>query len=249
MADSVSDTGSASAPRATVIVPTLREARNLPRLAAELGAVRERAGLDLELLVVDDDSRDGTVEWAAGAPPWVRLHVRTRDPGLGLAVVEGIGRARADTLVIMDADLSHPPEVIPEMLRVLDDGAELVIGSRYVAGGGTDADWHWWRLLNSRAATWLARPLTRVRDPMSGFLAFRRALVDAAAPLDPIGFKIGLELIVKCRPRSVREVPIQFIDRRHGESKLDLREQGRYLRHLARLYRHRLTAWPRRGAR
>jgi dolichol-phosphate mannosyltransferase len=113
------------------------------------------------------------------------------------------------------------------------------MGSRYVAGGGMDEDWGWFRHLNSRVATWLARPLSRVTDPMAGFFALRQSTFARAEELDPVGWKIALELIVKCRCRNVAEVPIQFHDRKHGESKLNLKEQINYLRHLKRLYGHR----------
>ncbi len=158
------------------------------------------------------------------------------------AVVAGMNQAEGEVLLCLDADLSHPPEKIPELYQALTQGngpADFVMGSRYVAGGGTDEDWGWFRWINSRVATWLARPLTRVSDPMAGFFALRRSDFARAEELDPVGFKIALELIVKCRCRHVAEVPIQFHDRQHGESKLNLREQINYLRHLKRLYAHR----------
>ena len=221
----------------SVILPTLREAENLPALCALLEAMRSEGNVDLEVLLMDDDSRDGSREWVdSHAPSWVRLVARTENFGLGPAVVDGISRARNPYVVVGDADLSHPLEKIPEMISLLDKGYDLVIGSRYVDGGSTGDDWHWWRAMNSRIATWLARPLTSARDPMAGFFAFRRSLVERGAPLDPIGFKIGLELIVKCGVDEVAEIPIGFSRRRAGKSKLNLREQVRYLRHLWRLY-------------
>ncbi len=114
-----------------------------------------------------------------------------------------------------------------------------MIGSRYTPGGGTDEDWGLLRQINSRVATWLARPLTRISDPMAGFFAIRRETFESAEELDPVGFKIALELIVKCRCQNVAEVPIQFHNRKHGESKLNLKEQLNYLRHLKRLYAFR----------
>lgn len=227
----------------SVIVPTLREVGNLLELTKRLDSMRRAAGFDLELLLMDDDSRDGTAEWVRDhAPEWVRLVVRTENPGLAPAVVEGIALARHPRLVVMDCDLSHAPESIPDLLAPLADGAELVIGSRHVAGASTDEAWHWLRAINSRLATLLARPLTRVSDPMAGFLAFPRELVARGGPIDPIGFKIGLELIVKCQVTKVVEVPIHFALRHAGTSKLSLREQWRYLVHLTRLYRYRLFA-------
>ncbi len=125
----------------------------------------------------------------------------------------------------------------------LEAGADFVIGSRYVEGGSTDELWGVWRHINSRAATLLARPFARVKDPMSGFFALRRDTFAQAAPLNPVGYKIGLELIVKCPVRDVREAPIHFAKRRHGKSKLNLREQLRYLQHLRRLAIYKYGNW------
>ena len=107
----------------------------------------------------------------------------------------------------MDADLSHPPEVLPAMLAKLDGGADFVLGSRYVSGGTTSHDWGFLRWLNSRVATLLARPLTSVRDPMSGFFALRRSTFELGKDFNPVGYKIGLELIVKCGCERVRRGP------------------------------------------
>jgi dolichol-phosphate mannosyltransferase len=139
--------------------------------------------------------------------------------------------------------LSHPPEAIPSLLRKLDEGSDFVVGSRYVEGGVTDDDWGFFRWLNSRVATLLARPFTSLEDPMSGFFALRRTTFARADALNPIGYKIGLELLVKCRCSAVAEVPIAFVDRIHGESKLTLREQFRYLRHVRRLFIYRYGTW------
>jgi dolichol-phosphate mannosyltransferase len=143
----------------------------------------------------------------------------------------------------MDADLSHPPEVIPDFIAALDGGADFVVGSRYVPGGSTEDGWGVLRWINSKIATWMARPFTTVRDPMSGFLGFRRETWASAVDLDPVGYKIGLELIVKCRCRHVTEVPIHFSTRRHGESKLSLRVQLQYLTHIVRLARWKFPGW------
>ncbi len=154
-------------------------------------------------------------------------------------MLAGIQLARHDYLVVMDADLSHPPEAIASRVEKLrGDEADFVIGSRYVAGGKTE-DWSRLRWLNSWGATMLAKPLVgNVKDPMAGFLALRRESVRHADPLNPIGYKIGLELIAKTHipPRRVAEVPITFRNRLHGESKLTLKEQFKYLEHLSRLY-------------
>lgn len=234
--------GRAAEQDVTVVVPTYTEAANLPLLVPRLAAALTGAGLHGEIVIVDDDSPDATEpicrELALSYP--VRLIVRRGERGLAGAVLCGLRQARGTVLVVMDADLSHPPETVPALVAAVRDGAEFAIGSRYVRGGSTDADWGVWRRLNSWTATLLALPLARARDPLAGLFALRRDTFAAGGPFDPVGFKIGLELLVKCRCRRVREVPIAFRDRTRGASKLTLRERLDYLRHLARLYRWRL---------
>jgi dolichol-phosphate mannosyltransferase len=233
------DPAAADTPVVSIVVPTYKEAANLRPLAQRIAAAMAPTGRSYEVVIVDDNSRDGTIDIVAeleksGLP--VRLITRTNERGLSSAVVEGFKQARGELLVCMDADLSHPPEALPTLVDVIDeDGAELVIGSRYVEGGGTEADWGAFRWLNSKVATLMARPFTKARDPMAGFFALSRAVFERADGLSPIGYKIGLELIVKCDCRDVREVPIQFADRKLGESKLSLKEQLNYLKHLKRL--------------
>ncbi len=233
-------------PLVSVIVPAYREAENLPLLIPRVHAALQQAGMSAEIIVVDDNSPDDTPQVMAKLAEEhpVRLIVRTTERGLSSAVVRGMQEARGEILVCMDADLSHPPEKVPELVAaLLEQQGDFVIGSRYVAGGRTDDQWGLFRRLNSQVATLLARPLTTVRDPMAGFFALRRETFQSAEPLDPIGYKIGLELMVKCRCQRVREIPIHFQDRLHGESKLSLQEQVNYLRHLGRLYRYRLGKW------
>jgi len=236
-----------SGPRLSVVVPTFREAQNIPLLVQGIRSVLEPAGWDYEIIIVDDNSADGTEQAcrdlaAAGHP--LRLIVRAQERGLSSAVIRGLREARGHLLACMDADLSHPPEALPAMLECLTgQGAEFVIGSRYVSGASTDEHWGLLRYLNSKAATLLARPFTRARDPMAGFFAMPRAVFERASGLNPIGYKIGLELIVKCDVRRLCEVPIHFSDRRFGQSKLGLREQLNYLRHLKRLADYKYGAF------
>lgn len=223
-------------PSVSLIVPTYQEAENLPGLIRRVECVRASMGVPLELLIVDDDSADGTEQAVRDLNcDWVRLIVRKGARDLSSAVLEGLRLARHDVAVVMDADLSHPPEAIPDLVGAILSGADFAIGSRYVSGGSTEVGWGLFRWLNSAAATMLARPLTPVKDPMSGFFALRRSTLDRAGWLAPIGYKIGLELLVRCRCRDVREIPIHFADRKLGRSKLSLREQLRYLRHIRRL--------------
>jgi dolichol-phosphate mannosyltransferase len=160
---------------------------------------------------------------------------------LATAVIRGLREARGDLLVSLDADLSHPPESIPALLDALrDPRVNMAIGSRFVPGGRVDLHWPLHRRLNSLVARLLARPLTPVRDMMSGFFAVRRKDLRFEG-LDPIGYKIALELIVRHGWKNVVEIPITFSDRAAGKTKLSVAEQLRYLRHLARLYRFKLT--------
>ncbi|MGA2189241.1 MAG: glycosyltransferase family 2 protein [Steroidobacteraceae bacterium] len=228
----------------TVIVPTFREVESIPHLVERLRIVREAVGLDLELLLMDDDSRDGSAELVASlALPWVSLVIRTANRGLSQAVLDGLRRSKRDLVVVMDADLSHPPEKIPELLSALRNGADVAVGSRFTEGGSTAEDWGPFRWLNSRVATIFAFPLTTISDPMSGFFALRRTTVDTGRDFDPIGYKILLEIIVKCRCRYVSEVPIHFDSRHLGHSKLSIHEQIKYFRHLRRLYTYRYGTW------
>jgi dolichol-phosphate mannosyltransferase len=228
----------------TVIVPTFREVDNIPHLVERLRVLREAVGLDLELLFMDDDSRDGSAELVAAlALSWVSLVTRTTDRGLSQAVLDGLNRTERDLVVIMDADLSHPPEKIPELLSALRNGADVAVGSRFTEGGSTADDWGPLRWLNSRVATMLAFPLTTISDPMSGFFAMRRSTLTVGREFDPIGYKILLEIIVKCRCRYVFEVPIHFDNRHLSHSKLSIHEQLKYFRHLRRLYTFRYGTW------
>ncbi len=229
------------APSTSIIVPTFREVEALPDLIDRVAKVRAENASITELVVVDDDSRDGTEALCAARPePWLRLIVRKEDRGLSQAVLAGLRAARGDLLVVMDADLSHPPEAISEMQKAIAGGADFVVGSRYIEGGTTADDWGVLRFLNSRVATALARPLTTISDPMSGFFALARSVFESAREPSPLGYKIGLELIVRCGCKNVREVPIHFANRTRGESKLTLKQQVLYVRHLLRLYRFKL---------
>jgi dolichol-phosphate mannosyltransferase len=228
----------------TVIVPTYHEVESIPHLISRLSAVRKSSGLDIDLLLMDDDSGDGSEALVEElALPWVRLVTRKANRGLSYAVLDGFQLSTRDTLVVMDADLSHPPEKIPQLLAALDDGAEMAVGSRFTEGGSTADDWGLFRWLNSRVATVLALPLTTLSDPMSGFFAIRRATVLAGDEFNPVGYKILLELIIKCGCGRVTEIPIHFENRRYGKSALTLVEQLKYIKHLRRLYMYKYGTW------
>src|ERR1700729_2046478 len=174
----------------SIVIPTYNEAAGIGKLLGALDAAFRENGLDGEIIVVDDNSPDGT------------------------------GRV---------------VNVLPKMVAALESGEYgLAVGSRYVAGGGI-ANWPARRVITSRVACWLARPLTRVRDVTSGFFLVRRDAL-AGVKLDPIGFKIGLEVIAKARYGKAIEIPYVFRDRVEGVSKLNQREIFNYVKQLARLY-------------
>lgn len=223
----------------SVIVPALNEAANLPALAERLD--RALSGRSYELLIVDDNSRDDTQAVCAALTRRfpLGLFVRTRPTnGLSGAVLYGLAEAQGEFVVVMDADLQHPPEQVPDVLGPVErDEADFVIGSRYVAGGSIEGRWSLYRKINSRVATLLAWPFAgRVSDPMSGFFAMRRSSYEHARRLTPLGYKIALELLCKSGVKRVAEVPIHFAQRTAGESKLSLKQQFKYLEHLSRLY-------------
>jgi len=225
--------------RITVVVPTFNEADNIePLVRRVLGACPEA-----EILVVDDASRDGTADRARemGRTSPVRVIRRVDERGLSTAVLRGFAEARTDLCVVMDADLSHSPEAIPSLVRAVEGGADVAVGSRYVPGGAID-EWPLFRRLASKAGTLLARPLTPVRDPMAGFFCLRRGLLEGIE-LKPRGFKILLEILARTRTRRIAEVPIRFEDRSAGESKFGPRERRDFLRQILTLYRD-LNAWP-----
>ncbi len=224
----------------SVVVPVLCEAANIESLVRALGSVLRPAGMEWELLLVDDNSEDGSEEvvreLARIFPVRIERHKSARRDLSG-SVIQGLQSARHDRIVVMDADLSHPPERIPDLLNALHDGV-MAVGSRYAPGGSLDPDWSPWRRFVSRTATLLAAPLTDCADPLSGFFAFDRHALSKPDSLRPLGFKIGLELLVRGGLQA-QETPIDFRDRKKGSSKLNWRQQLKFLHHLTRLYRFR----------
>lgn len=226
---------------ASIIIPTYCEADNLRPLCERIFATTRAAGMDVELLIVDDASPDATADVVAelARKYTIRLITRTNERGLSSAVVRGFQESSRDLLVCMDADLSHPPEKLVDVIMpVARDETDFCIGSRYVRGGRTSDDWGLFRRLNSKFATWLARPLIKAHDPLSGFFCVRRETFEKArrSGLAAIGYKIGLEICVRAQCRRVREVPIHFVDRCAGKSKLTLHQQMLYLRQLVHLF-------------
>lgn len=224
----------------SIIVPTYQEVKNLLPLAKMIQeALSIMPEEEYEIIIMDDNSQDGSIEKVADISYQhpIRIVTRTENRGLSPSVIDGFSEAKGDYVVVMDADLSHPATAIPKMVKQLKDkSSDFVLGSRYVEGGSIGKEWTLFRYINSAMATLPALPLTKVKDPMSGFFSLRREDIPASNHLSAIGYKIALEVMVKGKFDKVTEVPIHFVDRIHGESKLTLKEQLLYLRHLRRLY-------------
>lgn len=221
--------------KASVVIPTYNERENLKQLVEAI-----LSAADVEIVVVDDASPDGTGELADELSHTYNVKVVKRAGKLGLssAILDGFKAASQDIVGVIDADFSHDEKIIPALVAAVDEGADVAVGSRKVAGGGVEG-WPFSRKLTSWGASLLARPLTRVKDPMSGFFFIDKKILEKV-DLNTIGFKLGLEILVKCRPKKVVEIPYVFKDRRLGNSKLTGAEYGNYISHLVKLYRFKL---------
>lgn len=220
----------------SIVVPTYNERDRLAHLVDAVFRAYRDYQLDGELIIVDDNSPDGTGALADDLARRYRVVVlhRTGKLGLGTAVIEGFEAATAPVVGVIDADMSHPPELVPRMLAVMQaTAADLVVASRYIPGGGT-RNWERSRLLLSRVACVMARGITPVRDATSGFFLIRRELARGVR-ISAGGFKICLELLVRSRPGVVVEVPYVFVGRTAGESKMNMKEAMGYLQQLRSL--------------
>jgi len=228
-------------PDLTIVVPTYNERERLAELVDAVFAAADRSALAVELVIVDDNSPDGTGVLADELARTRRMQVvrRAGKLGLGTAVVAGFAVATAPVVGVMDADFSHPPALVPILFKAMrETGADVVVGSRYIPGGSTP-DWPWPRRLLSRVGCLLARPVAPIRDAASGFFIIRRDLAQRVQ-IQAGGFKICLELLVRGAPGHVVEVPFRFDDRELGESKMSMREASGYLIQLRDLYWLRL---------
>ena len=230
-------------PLLSVVVPTRNEADNVRVLFSRLQAALD--GVPFELCVVDD-SDDSTPEVLAELAESHSVRPRhrvkgERAGGLSTAVVEGLRMARGNYVCVMDADLQHPPELIPALLAEAEEGADLVVASRYIPGGSREGLSGGVRQLVSRAATMLARLLfTEARlsaDPLSGFFLCRRVLIEGIE-MRPVGFKILLELLVCVPGLRVRDVPLRFASRESGESKASMKQGLLFVSHCWSLFKY-----------
>ncbi len=218
----------------SVIIPTYNERDNITPLVERIH--KALSGHDYEIVIVDDNSRDGTIEIAKGLASRypVKLYIRTKERGLATAVIHGIKQASGNIIGVMDADLQHPPEVLPNLYKAIENGADIAIASRYVKGGGCP-NWGLSRRMISKVALMVSHILLpssrRIKDTMSGFFMFRRENVNPDK-LKPIGYKIALEIMLVGSFKNVAEVPFIFAERSAGQSKLNARQQIDYLKHI-----------------
>ncbi len=229
----------------SIIIPTFRESQNVPELVARISQIKFEE--PFEVIFVDDNSQDGIAEVISQLQaqyPWLKLIIRSENRSLSESVIEGCKQAQYGTFIVMDADLSHPPEKIPELIAALSiQDVDFVIGSRYQAGGSTDETWPAARKLISRVAAQISKTLLSisVQDSLSGFFAIRKAKFLEADKLNPIGWKIGLELMIKCHCKKIIEVPIRFSERQRGASKLNIKVVYNYMQHVQRLMCYKLS--------
>ena len=230
----------------SIIIPTYNESKNIVRILKSIGDNLPK-NLKVEAIVVDDNSPDGTgkiveeylnnVKKIAGYTIDV-IH-RTAKKGLSSAILSGIKQAGGNTIVVMDSDFSHPPQVIPKMIEYLKKyQCDLVIASRYIKGGNIDG-WTLKRKIMSKVATMIAKKGLGVKtnDPMSGFFAFRKNILKEIN-FDAIGYKILLEILVKKRGIHVKEIPYTFQNRDSGSSKLDSATIVDYIKSVWKLYKY-----------
>jgi dolichol-phosphate mannosyltransferase len=223
----------------SLIIPTYNERENIESLLQQVYVVLKETGRSFEVIVVDDDSPDGTwqvVQEMQSAYPSLHVLRRTHERSLARAVLRGWQEAQGAILAVMDGDLQHPPETLALLIEALEkQGGDNAVASRHVRGGGV-SEWHIFRRGLSwgatLAASWmLPGTLTTVRDPMSGYFALHRSVIEGCT-LKPEGYKILLEVLARGHYQTVIEVPYIFIERRQGHSKLGLRQYREFVTHL-----------------
>ena len=233
-------------PAVTIVLPTFNEAENISRIIPLIANDIKSVVSTYEILVVDDSSPDGTCDVArklAHTYP-VRVICRTGKRGLSSAIYDGFCAAQTDIVGVMDADLSHPTDILPQMIRPIHENTvDMTIGSRYCKEGGVEK-WGLFRRLVSIGATLFAKILTPVKDPMSGFFFLKTNDLEGIV-VKSKGYKILLEVLVKLRKKngrdlSVKEIPYYFRSRDYGSSKLDTKQYLLYLRDILYLLQVKL---------
>jgi len=218
----------------SIVIPTYNESSNIEKVIGKISSVLSNG---YEIIVVDDNSPDGTAEIAKSLSNKypVNVVVRNKKSGLASAILTGFKYAKGEILGVIDADLQHPPELMLRLIEKIEDGYDIAIASRYVDGGGVEG-WTFFRRIVSKGAIALAKPLTKVRDPMSGYFFLRKGIIHNIS-FTSKGFKLLLEILVKGNYRNIAEVPYVFTKRMTGNSKLGIGEYWQYLKLLGHLYK------------
>lgn len=226
----------------SLVVPTYNEEQNLALLIAQITDTLDAYfPAKYEVIIVDDNSPDGTANTAlalANQYQQLRLIVRQNERGLASAVIRGWQMARGEVLGVMDGDLQHPSTVLVDLLKAIQNGADLALASRYIDGGSL-GEWGFLRRLLSSGAKWLGKIilpeiLGKVNDPMSGYFVLKREII-AGLLLHPHGYKILLEVLVRGRAGQIVEIPLQFALRQHGQTKVTGQLYWQYVWHLLTL--------------
>lgn len=219
----------------SLVIPTYNEKENIQKLIKKVQEEFKKNKINGEIIIVDDNSPDGTgkiLEDLKKKQKNLKVIHRSGKMGLSSAVLEGWKIADGEVLGVMDADLSHPPEKIKELFGAIEKGeADFTIGSRYIKGGKIEG-WNLKRKLMSKTATLLSRVYTKVKDPMSGYFMIKKEVIKNV-DLNPRGFKILLEIIIKGKYQNIKEIPITFVNRVEGKSKAGTKEIFYYLQNLA----------------
>jgi dolichol-phosphate mannosyltransferase len=219
----------------TVIIPTFNEEANIRNIVMAVDAVFYEHSLNGQILVVDDNSSDATISILHELKMQkmnVEILIREKDHGLSQSVADGFSHASSDVFIVIDADFSHPPVLIPRMYDEIRNGHDIVIGSRYMEGGGI-RKWPLKRRIISIGATFLGRLLfPDITDPVSGFFAVKKEVVEKA-PLKPRGYKILLEVLGKGTWEKDKVIAFEFVDRKSGASKLKIKTIFEYAQQVA----------------
>jgi dolichol-phosphate mannosyltransferase len=224
----------------SIVIPTFNEKMNVIKIADRIKTAISNI-YDYEIIFVDDSS-DNTPEYLENLKYMYKnikyLH-RTGKGGLATAVVCGIDMSKGDIIVVMDGDLQHPPELLPEMIKNIEEGWEIIIPSRHLIGGD-EGGLNIFRKIVSHTASAIGKiflkKLRNISDPTGGFLAFKRKILDGVV-LNPVGWKILIEILVRGKYTKVKEIPYKFEKRDYGNSKMSFVEQVNYLKHIFRLVR------------
>ena len=230
----------------SIIIPTYNESENIIKILRIIGEILPK-NVTTQAIVVDDNSPDGTGKLVEDYLKNVRkiadytieiIHRKAKD-GLGSAILKGIQQAKGDTIVVMDSDFSHPPQIIPKLIESIKKYQyDIAVASRYIKGGQIQG-WSLKRKVMSKFATLIAKKGLGIdtKDPMSGFFAFKRNIIKGLN-IDAIGYKILLEILVKTKNVNIKEIPYTFQDRELGSSKLSIKTIFDYCRSVWRLYRY-----------